>query len=312
MSSDLTAQQQPDDEMDISDLKLAMVQREREGLWDTPEGQAAFLRLSVECLREAMGTLKDKGYTLVVAVDEISESAAWGNALAFPVWRHLIESQNFRDVRWLFSSTRPPTDAIGYSPLSNALREYTMRPLNESEAHQLVNNFDRSAKIRKAEENKKKAGEEESDRPEKKGEIPLVVTYGARELIAWATGRFPYLLQVTCVYVFDQAIGYHIPIITSALVRKVLQENVTPALTEYFQAQWAGLPDDCKASLRNSIGSIEHPLGRQGYELPTYDFTLTPQTARCVQLAGLGWQGGDSNPVAPLFANWLKKSAPCD
>ena len=211
--------------------------------------------------------------------------SAWGNALAYPVWRNMIESEDFRNVRWLLTSSRPLTEATDYSPLGNAVREFSMRPLSDDEADLLISNFDRDDD---------KPGNKKSNR------VPLVVTYEAREYLKWVTGRFPYFMQVVCAHVYERTVAYHIPVISHPLLRHIIRLKVIPELSDFFVTQQRHLSESLRSRVLAGIAESEDPLKDREMEVEG----VSSIERRELQLSGLGWTEGPC-VVVPLFAHWL-------
>ncbi len=263
--------------------------RELKATWNSEEGRAAFLRDSMEVLRRT-ATKLGKETTLVIALDEVSATAAWGNSIAYPVWRNMIESKDFESVRWLLTSTRPLTEATDYSPLGNAVREFSMRPLSEYEADCLISNFDLLDP-----DDASSSGEFDRER-----NVPLVVTYEAREYLKWLTGRFPYFLQVVCAHVYERTVAYHIPVISQSLLRHIIRLKVIPELSDFFTTQRRLLSEALLDRIAAAVADTEDPLKHRMLLLS--DVSATER--RELQLAGLGWREGTCI-VVPLFAHWL-------
>ncbi|MEO1117087.1 MAG: hypothetical protein AAFX75_04340 [Pseudomonadota bacterium] len=268
-----------------------LLQREKDSPWDTVEGRAAFLRGSMAVLREAVKKLGDDG-KLVITLDEVAATAAWDNEIAFPVWRNMIESPDFSKVRWILTSSRPLVEATAFSPLGNAVREFLMRPLSESEADALISNFDTRIVVRD--------GQEDRSQSEK---TPIVVTYEAREYLKWVTGAFPYLLQVVCTHLYEQVTAYHIPIVSQPLLRHVIRRKVIPELSDYFETQKRHLEGPLLEKIYAALCGEQNPLKYSSINLGGVNLI----ERRKLQMSGVGWAEGDC-VVSPLFLYWLWSS----
>lgn len=281
--------------------------------YDTPEGRAAVLRESLELLGAVVEVAKHPalfgpGFRLVVAVDEVVDSAAWGADWAFPCWRHVVESPRFHSVRWLFSSSKPLAEATAYSPLGNAVREYNMQSLRGVEAESMVRAFER----------KPRSEEDDRDFPTPDGpatqNLPAAwrlrptVTFGAQHLIRWVTGQLPYLMQVTCCLLFDASSrGDGVGVLTEEFAARHIKERVLPEVSDYFESQWRLFDDDqVQETLLRAIGPIKesfsmHRYGTGSLPLPP----LGPKVRKALSRSGVA---GDPVrcPVIPLFIEWLQ------
>lgn len=266
------------DKQDQAEVVDRVTRRELAATWESDEGRAAFLRDSIQLLRKTLAEFEDDPFPIVIAIDEVSATTAWGNHFAFPVWRSLIESDEFRQLRWLLSSTVPLTEATGYSPLGNAVREFSMRPLSEYEAEKLLENFDTNSV----------------------DAIPVVLTYEAKQNLQWLSGRFPYFLQVVCAHVLERTVAYHIPVITQSLVRHIVRTKVIAELADYFVGQEQNLPEAIRIKLVETLAGAPDPLKEDSF----HNTGLTAIERRGLQKLGLGWAEGPC-VVAPLFAYWL-------
>lgn len=255
------------------------------------EERARDLRNALLILRDTAAQLsmrvgsKTVTPSIVIAVDEIMESTAWGGAWALPSWRHAIESHDYRNLRWLFASSRPIAEVTVYSPLSNALREYNLGPLTEREANYLVENMQSRA----------------SD-----GKLKPTLTFGARQYILAITGSFPYLLQVVCTHVYEQSISEHVPVVSESLVRHIVKVRILAELGDFFEAQWRSLESE---TLRHEVETClsQWPYLRGStdavYRVPRHKFS--PALRKELERRGLG---NDSirTFVVPLFVMWLQ------
>lgn len=280
-------------------------------LWSTPEGRCEFLNACLVHLKNALAKL-DQNDSLIVAIDEFSECLPWGDRNLMAVWRHIIESSDYRSMKLLITSTRPIVDASGSSTLGSALREYWMEPLSQEEAHAMVDAFE----SRYWEYGESESALPPEDRcefaelaamPDKEIQAPCpTVTFDARQLIVWCTGRLPYLMQVLCVSIFDQAIARHIPVITKRLVIEIIKIKVRAELNDYFATQFAAVPEQTRAVVAEVVTRIRNPLKRPIERVGQSDVKVDEVHLRQLQLVGLG--GGEAEaPVVPLFADWHRR-----
>lgn len=242
-----------------------------------------------KALKKAEGPLH-----VVVALDEVTDSAAWGSKWAFPAWRELIEDPS-SEASWLFSSTRPLASATDYSPLGNAMREYNLEPLQPSETDELISNFERSDHL------------SDEDDP---WSVRPTITYYARRLIGTLAGHQPYVLQVLCCHLFEQSIRHQVPIVTSRLVEKIVLERVLPELADYFASQWRTLSEDhagvIKQAVRESAEefTLEPWLDERFHVAATHRFR--PEVQKAIERAGVG-SSRHPTVLVPLFAKWVQQ-----
>ena len=240
-------------------------------------------------LMHAAGPLR-----IVVALDEVTDSATWGSEWAFPAWRQLIEDPASQ-ARWLFSSTKPLSTATTYSPLGNAMREYNLEPLHEAESSLLI----------KAMEQPNSIGRVQSSQA-----IRPTVTYYAEKLIGQLAGHQPYLLQVLCCHLFEECIREDVPIITTRLVAKIVRRRVLLELGDYFASQWETLSTEhgeaIKMAIREKGGdlSMERWAHTPPNESVTYQFK--PEVQKALERAGVG-SGRLPTVLVPLFAKWAEE-----
>lgn len=241
---------------------------------------------------------------LVISVDEIMDSTAWGGEWALPAWRRVVEAPEYRAVRWIFASSHPVGTATNYSPLGNALREYNLGPLSNFEANRLIEHLDSSEAPTAWEYNTDQAPPLRSLRP--------TITHNARQYILALTGAYPYLLQVTCTHVYEQAVCYHVPVITTRLVRRTLKRRVIPDLLDYFAGQWKQLESE-STNLCRELHAVAFALpdlyDSEEAVLNGIAPRLSPQLAKSLERLGLGDRSVQFFCV-PLFLIWLQKTSP--
>ena len=254
--------------------------------------RAAFLRLCIECLSQA---LKDANVGIVVAMDEIGASLQWGGEWAVPTWRHIMENKDLANVRWLFSSPVPLSKTSKYSPLGNALREYNLQPLRQAEAEAMLRAFEWPPN----KESTWPAAVEEADR------LRPTVTFGAQHMIMWATARMPYLMQVTCCHLFEQSIREHVPVITEEVAEDIIQSRVIPELTDYFDMQWRKLPKPHRKSIERLVRSEPGILREHRHGRGDLGAQPDPVLLRAIERAGLGDARGKCL-ISPLLLEWLR------
>lgn len=276
--------------------------------------RARELRNSLEILLGAVklmprpeGCLRSDEPVLIVAVDEIMETTAWGGDWALPAWRRVIEAPEFRSIRWLFASSRPVSSATPYSPLSNALREYNLGPLTELEANLMIEELDAAESLR-ALYSPRLRGNVKALEEKLEGKLRPTVTFNARQYIHAVTGGFPFLLQVTCTHVYEQSVCYHVPVISTRLVRRILKRRVLPDLSDFFSSQWKHLQADSPelaSELLELAGTVPDLLN----SIESLFDQPTPRVSRSLRksLARLGLGARSIQLFAvPLFLMWIQ------
>lgn len=274
--------------------------------------------MEIQSLQDAANTpsTDPKGTTgqlplLVIAVDEIMESAAWGGDWALPAWRRAIEAPEFQGVRWLFASSRPVAKATAYSPLSNALREYNLGPLTTRETNFFIERIDYDTLDDSFNEEGTEALEDAiNEQYDRRGEGVLrpTVTFNARQYIHAVTGGFPFLLQVVCTHLYEEAICHHIPVASTRLARLIIKNYVLSDISDFFSSQWRdlraeglGLAEELALLTENWPNLLENWGAIFDASLPRVSKPL----GKALERRGLGHRSVRLF-VVPLFAMWLQ------
>jgi hypothetical protein len=308
---------------------------------------AQAVRAALDLLRMTLDKLELGNVTFLVMIDELSDGLLWGDEKpSSAAWRSMIELPEFRSIRWLVASSRPMRQEMSYSPFSNVFREETVGCLTLAEANRCIDAFsdadladraraETAAALERISNLDRQAPEEPAASVEAHDRklTPVVTPRGRTALLKW-TGRLPFLLQVACSYVFDRATQREVPIITSDLVQRTLEERVAMELSDYFEAQWSEFQRDPQmqqeiiVSLIRKYGSAEdiwktalskraERQAQAGERKPSANRRratdtvasrdaqrgeLGPATRRALSRSGL--EGADGE-VAPLAAFWL-------
>ena len=240
--------------------------------------------------------IRGSGLRVVVALDEVTASKDWGGKWAFPAWRELIEDPDFRQARWLFSSTIPLSASVDYSPLGNAMREYNLGPLETAEVTEIIKRFESPG--------------EWDGTVDVAHRVRPTVTYASQRLIGQLTGRQPYLLQVVCCHLFEECIREEIPIITGRMVKKIVRRRVLPELGDYFQGQWKYLVSAEGDAIRTAILAAIRDWNDDFWEPDEIDrvdkVEFTPEVRKALERAGLGGEKTEAGLV-PLFVMWVRE-----
>lgn len=262
------------------------------------QGDASFLqttdvlKMSLEGLQAALqkasapseGEETNPVIQLAVIVDEVSVLSAWGQAGAFPVWRHVVETKEFSNLRWLISTSRPLDEAIDHSPITNVFREYNVGSLGIEECDLLLRSF--------------------SETPPESHKLAPLLTYYARVFISQITSRLPYLLQFVCYHLYDRGRRTHFPVLSRRVCRRLTRTVILPELSDYLEHQWAQIPDEIQEMIVAKL-----PAQEPAELLRSYSTTLKiadPLPPRAVKaLARSGLKGEDEYYLAPLVAAWL-------
>ncbi|MFH0800900.1 MAG: hypothetical protein V2A78_00725 [bacterium] len=270
----------------------------------TPIGeQAQHLRTSVEVLLTIIEEVKkvhSMEYRIVIVLDEMADFAAWGGEQAFAMWRYIIESPDYRSIRWLVVTQRPMGDTSHYSPITNVLREYNIGPLDSREAMLMV---DAMTEERISQNNSTDV---------QRDDLRLVVTYQAKLFICWITGRLPYLMQVACCHIYDRCIRDFLPIMTVANCKKIVESHVIPELSDYFESRFGELPNAAREFIaKESPGNVNDVYADFDESLRTSHDREVPRRKefestyqRVLARSGLTGEN-DRLPVAPLVALWM-------
>ena len=283
------------------------------------ERRAKYLKASAQLLKEILKDINSpaKGgktpppIRLVVAMDEIGDAGPWGGAWAYPTWRFIIESEEFTAIKWLFSTTHGLVDDSHYSPLSNALREYNLEPLRKEEARSLLRIFEYPPRNNRnifwpgidpidpqTPPSEQHVDDEFLMRP--------TLTFRARRFICYVTGQQPYLIQVACCHLFEQAVREHVPVITEALAETVIMDRVIADLFDYFDAQWKSMSDELKKAIEASLPNEIPPLAVCAREERRFAADIDPSLRKALLRSGLASEP-ESVSVVPLFCIWHRR-----
>jgi hypothetical protein len=279
-----------------------------------------FLRRSLEALlegiKEAEGSLREEegrpgiekrgiSIRLVVIVDEFSESSKWGDKRALPVWRQMIESREYSQIKWLISTSRRVEEAAEYSPITNVLCEHNVGALRPEESERMIDAFGVLAWKRQLSSNGRQAAtEREYLRP--------VITHQARLFLVEVTSGLPYFLQVACYHIYDRSTRTHVPIVNRDTCIDVIIERVLMELSDYLEHQWHHTPQDAQRFVKEELKK-KSAAGSSNEELKHFfrNLDLLRGSAKEMSpgvrkaLARSGLYDGDSHCVAPLVAAWL-------
>jgi ABC-type multidrug transport system fused ATPase/permease subunit len=264
---------------------LIRIEEEKEGA--LPE----FLRLSLSAMRDA---LREAGedMRLVVIIDEFSESAAWGDSRTLAVWRYAIESSDFSQMKWLFSTTRPVREVAGYSPITNIFFEVNVGSLRKQESERLIDAFSVSGW-----------------RQEDEAKLRPILTFPAREFLIGVTSGLPYLLQVACYHIYEAATHTNFPLINKALCRKVIIARVLPELADYLERQWSQVPETAQRFILDSLEALPATLRSPDSFMRFFQSWhidldgIPPGSMKALDRSGL--RGEDNCCVAPIVGAWL-------
>jgi hypothetical protein len=260
-----------------------------------------------ETLKETLRSLqtalnKAKDFRLLIIVDELSDTAMWGDEKVFAVWRYAIESDEFSSLRWLISTSRPIEESTKYSPITNVLRELNVGPLDEAEAEILIDAFSVTA-----------WHDEWNGTEAAQGAATLrpVITEPARRFLKDITSRLPYLLQVACFHIYERATHSELPLINKQLCRKVIFSRVLPELSDFLEHQWAQIGPEARRFVEESLHQPYLPEENRKPDefLQKLDSWRVPEDAMPPgsrkRLDRSGLRGEDGRCVAPMVAAWL-------
>lgn len=116
---------------------------------------------------------------------------------------------------------------------------------------------------------------------------------------------------MACSYVYERATQYEVPIVTSDLCRKTLEERVAMELSDYFSDQWKQLGEDIQRKILSDVRKV-YKKANDVLVLTTDTDTdtdterqsaeLSPSIRRALSRSGL--QGADGL-IAPIAVYWL-------
>jgi len=288
-------------------LKEARAVAEAEGAQGTEEREE---RSSDEHLLSHFGHLKESlqflraqleragpNVRIFVLVDEFSEASQWGQPQAFPILRYVIESREFSRIKWLFSASRPVSEATEYSPITNVLFEYNVGPLPLEESERMIDAFGASEWQRGV---RNRGGHKEQ-----KGLLQPVIMHQARLFLLAITSQLPYLLQVSCYHIYDRAVRTYVPLIGRTLCIRIILERVLPELSDYFAHQWKEIHPEARRVIRQSLrGFVDQREFLTNLEAWTDNADKMHSGFRKA-LERSGLRGEGSHSVAPLVACWV-------
>lgn len=198
-----------------------------ERLADGPELSAArFMKSSLIELDHCLNFLEN--HRFIIAIDEMANSASWNQEWTFPIWRDYFESSQDNAPRWIISSLQSLTDATGFSPLGNSIREINLSPLTHGEVMGLVNKF-------------KNAHDQFSP----------VLPSDVRRPIQRLTGRHPYLMQVVLFHLWEAVWDVPATVATHELLDDIVKNRVLPELFDFFSS--ISKPLKARENLWNSL-----------------------------------------------------------
>jgi hypothetical protein len=280
-----------------------------------------FLRVSLEALRasvvQAEHTLRQERNNasfricLVVIVDEFSESSSWGDLRALPVWRQMIESRGYSQVKWLISTSRRIEDATEYSPITNVLCEHNVGALRPEESGHMIDAFS----VLAWREQLEAEGRPREGSPAGKNYLFPVITHQARLFLTDVTSSLPYFLQVACYHIYDRSTRTHVPLINRETCIEVIIDKVLPELSDYLEHQWHQAPQDAQRFVRDALQRFVRDALKQSSLRDLRRFfrnldrwednskEMPPGVRKALARSGL--RGEDSHCVAPLVAAWL-------
>ncbi|MCC7542877.1 MAG: hypothetical protein IT379_42065 [Deltaproteobacteria bacterium] len=272
-----------------------------------------FLRLVLRALGEALQTVAEEARVhVVVALDEFADLATAANdRSALALWRHVIESRDYQRISWLVAASRPIHDVGAYSPITNVFREYNLGPLDRAEAGRVLSAFSEPEFECAADSCRESLVAGACPTHGANALIRPVFTVDARDLLLWATGRLPYLLQVAASHCYDATVRSRVPVLTVTTCRRILAGRVIEELADFFEGQWAALRDGRSRLLEvlDGLPSRQHATAEQlrPDAWANADWSRVPP-AVSKDLARLGIATADEVvPVAPLFLAWLQR-----
>ncbi|MCB9834100.1 MAG: hypothetical protein H6807_16685 [Planctomycetes bacterium] len=231
--------------------------------------QAYQFRAAIAVVRDVVREQKEAGFEFlpIIIIDELGESPGRDEAEAYHSWRREMELESDVEIRWLVASTQSVADSIGgYSSLGGALREYNLEPLSDEEVDELMRGFT-----------------ETRGRP---GRRPVLAN-DAVEYVTNRCGGSPYLLQVCCAHLYDDATDLGIPVVGRAQAEQVFERRVYGELTDYFEnaiRRWRR-PEDLERA--NGSAALRDLLG-------------DPRFSKFMERQGLLNRG----KLVPLFEEW--------
>jgi hypothetical protein len=245
-----------------------------------------------DCLNQLNDSFKKVPYfSFIFIIDEVGDFLNWGRDSFLPVWRSAIESEEYKQIKWLISATKPIEESLSFSPITNVFRECNLTSLGHLETELLLDLFDHS-----------EDGSFTTDKP--------VLTYQARVLIRKISSQLPYFLQVILYHLYNYVTRYFYPVANRQACRYVIKTYVLPELSDYIHHQWYLIPDIIRDNVCSIIDTKNLKDANTIYYDNDYEYLTEyhlPAKAK-IALIRSGLKGEDDYIMAPIVLLWLKEN----